>query len=348
MFADMVMATPEFTPLALLRLLDGFRGTKALTAAVRLGVFDLLASEGTLSALACAQRLKLEERPARMLLTACTALGLLDFDGYGFANSSSADEFLVRSRPLYFGDFVLLVDEEQYQPWGDLVAALQENRPVVWAPQAEKRFPADRADIEPLFWNGMSSVSAFTAHAVSRSFDFSGFRSLLDVGGGRGDFSIELCMHQPRLRATVYDLPSVCRLTERKVAASGLSDRIGAQAGDLLLDDELPAGHDLILLSNVLHMWDEATVVKALRKCLTALNDGGALVVAEAFVDDDGTGPVGAALMSLNMLVHTAGGRNYTRREYEAWLTAAGFSAICRVPLIVDAPGANGLVIGRK
>ncbi len=152
------------------------------------------------------------DRPVRMLLTACTALGLLERDGERFANAPLADEFLVSHRPRYFGDFVLLLDEEQYRPWADLDVSLREDRPVAWGAQAEKRLPADRAEAEPRFWKGISSVAASTAAAVAAAFDFSPFRALLDVGGGQGDFSVELCRRHATLRATVYDLPSVCRV----------------------------------------------------------------------------------------------------------------------------------------
>ncbi|WP_265293236.1 acetylserotonin O-methyltransferase [Streptomyces sp. SHP 1-2] len=336
------------TPMPLMRLLDGFRASQVLASAVRLELFDALAAHGPLSVSRCAELLGLRERPAGMLLAACASFGLVERTAAGYGNSPLAARYLVAGRPHYFGDFVRLVEQQQYRSWAELPDVLRADGTAGRVPQAERRFAADEADRDPLFWRGMSSGSAFTAEAVARSYDFSRFRRLLDLGGGQGDFSLELCRSNPGLSATVYDLPSVCGLARERIARDGYAGRIGTRDGDLLTASELPAGHDVMLVSNILHMWDEPGCRAVLGLCLRALEKGGALVVAEAFVDDDGTGPQTAALMSLNMLVHTAGGANRTRREYETWLAEAGFRSVERVGLVVEAPGANGLVVAHK
>jgi 3-hydroxy-5-methyl-1-naphthoate 3-O-methyltransferase len=115
--------------------------------------------------------------------------------------------------------------------------------------------------------------------------------------------------------------------------------------GDFFADAHLPPAHDVILLSKVLHDWNEAKNREILRKCFQALPSGGAVIIDELLVNDEKTGPVPAALMSLNMLIETEG-RNYTAAEYAAWLTELGFREIQTVPF--EAPGTNGAVIGYK
>jgi predicted O-methyltransferase YrrM len=137
----------------------------------------------------------------------------------------------------------------------------------------------------------------------------------------------------------------VCEIAARKIAAAGCEDHIAVNPGDFLADTELPAGHDVVLLSMIMHDWTPEQDLAILRKCFAALPPGGLIVISELLVNDEKTGPPAAALMSLNMLVETVG-RNYTAAEYEHWLHATGFVDVQTVTF--DAPGANGAVLARK
>jgi predicted O-methyltransferase YrrM len=148
------------------------------------------------------------------------------------------------------------------------------------------------------------------------------------------------------LRASVYDLPEVTAIAARKIAQAGLSQRIDTIAGDFFRDPAYPAGHDLIVLSMIMHDWSEADDRAILRKCFDALPRGGAVLISELLVNNAKTGPAPGALMSLNMLIETTGGRNYTAAEYGAWLRETGFRKIRTVH--IEAPGADGVVIGYK
>jgi 3-hydroxy-5-methyl-1-naphthoate 3-O-methyltransferase len=176
--------------------------------------------------------------------------------------------------------------------------------------------------------------------------DFSGFRKLLDVGGGSGAFDIELCLRYPNLSATVYDLPFVTEIAQLKIAEAGLSKRITTRSGDFFADPSYPSGHDVILLSMIMHDWNEKEDREILRKCHEALVPGGAVVISELLVNDEKTGPAPAALMSLNMLIETVGGRNYTAAELRSWLQDVGYRDTRVVQF--EAAGANGAVIGYK
>ncbi len=200
------------------------------------------------------------------------------------------------------------------------------------------------------FWDGMHSLSAFTARnlaaalALDRSGRSLGTGRLLDVGGGGGAYAIELCRRFPALDVTIFDLPFVCDLTRPRIAEAGLTDRIAFRGGDFFTD-ELPRGHDTALLSNVLHDWGENEVQTIIDRCAAHLPSGGTLLICESFVDDDKRGPVQAALMSLNMLVETWG-RNYTAAEYAHWLRAAGLEPEGVTPF--PGLGANGVLTARK
>lgn len=337
----------ELSSIPLMGLATSFWSFKTLAAALELDLFTILSQRKGASALDLAGALGISARPAEMLLTGCAALDLLEKKGERYRNTPLAEKFLVRGKPYYFGGFVEMLDKRLYAGWGKLTDAIRTNRPTTWDPQAQKSL-FDGIDPVMLsrFWEAMHSLSTSTAAAVGKVVDFRPFKRLLDVGGGSGAFDIELCRQYRHLRATVYDLPQVVEIAAEKIAQAKLSSRVGTNGGDFFTDASYPAGHDVIVLSMIMHDWSEHDNRAILHKCFEALPRGGAVVISELMVNDEKTGPAPGALMSLNMLVETAGGRNYTAAEYASWLDDLGFHKIRRKKVV--APGADALVIGYK
>ncbi len=329
----------------LMELASGVYAFKALALADRLGVFTDLAGGRETTLAEFTARHGVRPRPADLLLTACVSLGLLERTGDSFRNSPLAEEYLVAGKPRYFGGWVKVVDQHQYRAYERLETAFRGDHPTTWDVANQRSlFAPDDPVVRDLFWDGMYSLAGNTAPALAEAVDFGAVRRLLDVGGGGAAFDIELCRAYPHLRATVFDQEFVCELTRERVTGAGLADRIDFVAGDFFTD-ELPTGHDAVLLSNVLHDWTEADGRALVTSCVKALEPGGVLLVCESFVNDERTGPHLAALMSLNMLVETWG-RNYPAAEYTEWLTAAGLEVHGVVPF--DCPGANGVLVARK
>lgn len=336
----------SISPIPLMQLSTGFWAFKTLAVAHELDVFTRLSGSTGITSSELAQRLGIQERPADMLLTGCTSLGLLEQRGGRYYNSPLAEEFLVRGKPYYFGGWIQMLDKRLYTGWGKLLEAVRTNRPTTWNPDTQDSlFDGEDPAMLSLFWEAMHSLSTFTARALGEALDFSPYTRLLDLGGGSGAFDIELCRRYPHLSATVFDLPVAIGTAAEKVREAGLSDRVKTMTGDFFADAALPEGHDAILLSMILHDWNEAKGRDLVRKCYDSLPAGGALIISELLVNDEKTGPAPAALMSLNMLIETEG-RNYTPAEYGAWLRDAGFDDIQTIWF--EAPGANGAVIGRK
>lgn len=330
-----------------MRLVSGFWSFKTLAVAVEMDIFTRLAGGRSVTVEQARTEFGLGERAADMLLAACASLGLLEKSGDRYRNSSLAEEFLVAGGQYYFGGLVRYCDERTYLPWHRVGEALRSDRPLTWDPETQSSlFETADPQMVNLFWEAMHSTSVFTARALADAYDFGGHSSLLDVGGGSGAYPIELCRRHPTLRATIYDLPHVCGLASRRIAAAGLGDRIAVATGDFLAQQSLPGAHDVVLLSMVLHDWDEPTSRGLLAKCHAALPAGGTIVVSELLLNPDRTGPPEAALMGVNMIVETLGGRNYSETEYRTWLTDAGFVDAYTVRF--EAPGANGAVIARK
>ncbi|MEU1054433.1 methyltransferase [Streptomyces sp. NPDC005876] len=331
----------------LMQLNAGFWSFKTFATALELNLFTRLAGQRTVTLGEIAEELDIHERPADMFLVACASLGLLEKECDGYRNSALSEEFLVQGRPRYFGGFVRYCDQREYSAWGHLIDALRSNRPLTWSPgEQDSLFSAEDPVMTSLFWEAMHSMSCDTARTLGEVYDFTRHRRLLDVGGGSGAYPIELCSRYPGLKATVFDLEHVCHIAERKVREAGLDLSVSMAVGDFQTDARLPGGHDVVLLSSILHDWDEPTGRSLLRKCWEALEPGGVILISELLLNADRDGPPEAALMGLNMIVETEGDKNYSGTEYRSWLLDAGFRQPCVVPF--EAPGANGAVVALK
>ncbi|GAB2802299.1 methyltransferase [Streptomyces daliensis] len=330
-----------------MQLASSFWAFKTLAAAVELELFTFLRDGRQATVKEVAEELGIHGRPADMFLAACASLGLLEKEGDGYRNSAVAEELLVAGRPRFFGGYVRFLSHREYPAWHDLTTALRENRPLTWDPEnQESIFSAEDPVMMELFWEAMHSLSTSTAQVLAGTYDFGGHRRLLDIGGGSGAFPLEVCATYPGLSATVFDLPHVCPIAAEKIRQAGLDGAIDTVAGDFLADEPLPAGHDVAVLSMILHDWDESTGRALLRKCWEALEPGGVVLVVEWLLNPERTGPPAAALMGMNMIVETVGGQNYSEAEYADWLTDAGFRE-ARV-MRFDAMGANGAMVARK
>jgi cyclopropane fatty-acyl-phospholipid synthase-like methyltransferase len=188
----------------------------------------------------------------------------------------------------------------------------------------------------------MTGLSMGDAHAIAERFPFADYGTVLDAGAAEGGLLVELARAHPHLRGVGLDLPPVQPVFEDYVAAHGLADRITFASGDFFADP-LPAA-DVIVLGHVLHDWGLEQKQLLLRKAYEALPDGGAVIVFEAMIDDERSHNAFALLMSLNMLIETPSGFDYTAADCEGWLADAGFRET-RVEVLV---GPDSMVVGIK
>jgi len=296
-------------PQPILELIDAFRRSKAMFTAVKFGIFD-------------------GERPqgAGMdrLLEACAGMGLLDKRGDEYVNTPVADQYLKRSSPHTLSGYVRYSNDALYRLWEHLDDAVIEgtNR---WAQVfgAEGgvfahffRTPEAQRD----FLMGMHGFGMISSPAVIEAFDLSRFAAFVDLGGATGHLALAAKERYPRIKATVFDLPSVI-----EVAKEFVGDKVSLVAGDFFADP-LPAG-DLYAVGRILHDWSEAKIVALLDKVHAALPEGGGLLIAERLLNEDRCGSVTTQMQSLNMLVCTEG-RERTLSEYSALLRGAGFREI--------------------
>lgn len=325
---------------------QGFQRFRILATAVDLRLFTLVGRR-SVTVGDVASQLKIEERPARILLDALAAMALLVTRRGRYRNAPVAREYLVEGGPRFYGDFVRMLDRRVWDGYRRLEWSLRNNRPVAADPAIGDTFQTMAQDPAAVrtFILGMHSVGAETARRLASRLDLSRQRHVLDVGGGSGVYSIALARKNPRLRATVFDLPHVLEITREKIGEAGLERRVGTAAGDFF-KDPWPAGADTVFLSYILHDWSPGTGRDLLRKAAGVLPEGGLLILRELFRDDDGPGPPNAAIGSVTMLVETEG-ENYSWSTYESWLREAGFGRFRRVRLGPRSSGSGALLARR-
>ncbi len=317
-------------PSKIMQIGMGFFASKTLLSAVELGVFEVLGA-GPLGREDVRNRLQLHERGIADFLDALVALGLLNREGDGadarYANTADTAAFLNPASPLYLGGILRMANNRLYHHWGHLTEALRTGLPQSEDKQNGGRdfFGAIYADPQRLteFLDAMAGRQLGNFIDLAAIFDFGRFTTICDVGGAGGALSIAIARRHPAVQCISYDLPAVTAIARMKIEAAGLSERIVAQSGDFLTEDLPPA--DIITMGNILHDWDLATKDHLIRKAYSALPEGGAFIVIENMIDDARRANASGLLMSLNMLVQTQGGSNFSFAQFDAWCRAVGF-----------------------
>jgi precorrin-6B methylase 2 len=333
------------TPAAIMQLGMGFWGSKTLLSAVELGVFSELAAGGPRDADALRERLGLHERSARDFLDALVALQMLERDDEGlYGNSAETDLFLDRAKPSYVGGMLEMANARLYGFWGSLTDGLRTGAPQNEAKSGGDFFTALYADPDRLrqFARAMTGVSAGAARAVAAKFPWQRYETVVDVGCAEGAVPVQVALAHDHMTGGGFDLPMLAPVFEDYVASFGLADRLRFHGGDFFAD-ALPSA-DVIVMGHILHDWNTDEKLTLLHKAYEALPDGGALIVYESIIDDERRENAFGLLMSLNMLIETPGGYDFTGAECQDWMRQVGFGET-RVESLV---GPDAMVVGIK
>jgi (2Fe-2S) ferredoxin/predicted O-methyltransferase YrrM len=323
-------------PDPLLQTIRGFQESRVVLTAIELDVFSAVAAGNGTSA-DVAARIGTDARATEMLLNALTALGLVGKRGETFASTLTASRYLAalgkddsRAAIMHTADL--------WSTWSRLTDAVRAGA----AP------PRDEDESRRAAWTGafiaaMHKNARERAGAVVRGAAIQGARTMLDVGGGSGAYSIACAGAIPTLRVDLLDTPAVTAIADRHIAEAHLQDRIRTRTGDLRTDP-LGKDYDIILLSAIGHMLGPEENRDLLARCHAAAAPGGRVIVHDFLMDASKTAPKAGALFALNMLVGTRSGSTYSEQEYADWLRTAGFARVERVRL----PGPTGLMIGER
>ena len=322
----------------------GFWASKTLLSAVELGLFTELA-KGPMPAETVGERLNLHTRSLRDFLDALVSLRMLERNAEGlYSNTPESDMFLDGTKPSYLGGMLEMANTRLYPFWGSLTEALQTGRPQNEAKSGGNFFEALYADPERLeaFLSAMTGLSLGAARAIAQKFPWSDYRTFIDIGGAQGGLPVQVALAHPHLTGGIFDLPAVGPVFEKYVSRHGLNERLRFYPGDFF-NDQMPSA-DVLVMGHILHDWNMEEKRMLLKKAFEALPSGGALIVYEALIDDERRENTFGLLMSLNMLIETPGGFDYTGADCSQWMREAGFRET-RVEHLI---GPDSMVIGIK
>ena len=330
-------------PDRLVELGYAFRGARALLSAVELGVFTALA-ESAFTGDDLQQRLGLAERGAHDFFDALVALGLLHRDDLGrYSNAPDADLYLDSRKGTYIGGFFENLEAREYVMWRSLTTALRTGKPQTGI-EAKEHFGNLYSDPQRLdsFMRGMTGVTLTVAQALASRFPWQDYKAVVDVGTAQGCLPVQIALAHPHIKGGGFDLPMLSATFDAYVGRYGLTDRLHFFPGDFHADP-LPAA-DVLVMGRVLHNWDLTTKKMLLKKAYAALPAGGSVIVYERLIDDGRRASSAGLLSSLNMLIMTAGGFDFTAADCIGWMREAGFRDMRFEPLVAG----HSMIVAKK
>jgi precorrin-6B methylase 2 len=315
----------------------GFWASKILLTAVKFELFTKLALR-PLSAKEIKYEICLNERGLYDFLDALVALGFLQKSGNKstavYSNSVDSNLFLDKNKLSYVGGLLEMANNRLYGFWNYLEEGLRTG-----APQNEIRtgrstlFEEIYSDVDKTreFVNAMGGIQTGNFVTFARKFDFTGYNTLCDIGGAGALLSAHVVTHNPHMRCISFDLPAVSPIAAENISKMGLASDITIHSGDFF-NEPFPVA-DIFTMGNILHDWGTKDKKMLIRKAYNSLPSGGKLVVIENIIDDERRENAFGLMMSLNMLIETPEGYDFTAADFDGWAKESGFSRTYLLPL---------------
>lgn len=326
----------------------GFWASKTLLTAVKLELFTHLAIT-PLSGKEIKLKLCLNERGLYDFLDSLVALGFLNKKGNKntavYSNAQDVDLFLDKNKASYMGGLLEMANNRLYPFWNFLEEALKRGTPQNEIRTGEASlFEKIYSDPDKTreFVNAMGGAQAGNFMAFATAFDFSSYKTLCDIGGAGAQLSGQVALHNPHMSCISFDLPPVAPVAHENISKMGVADKVKVQSGNFF-DDPFPLA-DIITMGNILHDWGTNEKKLLIRKAYDALPHGGSLVVIENIIDNERRENAFGLMMSLNMLIETPEGYDFTASDFEKWAREAGFNETSTMQLT----GPSSAVIARK
>jgi len=327
----------QVDPSKIMQIGMGFWASKTLLTAINMGLFTHLA-EKELTGQEIKTKLGLHERSLYDFLDTLVSLGFLQRSGLKetaiYSNAIDSDLFLDKTKQSYVGGILEMSNNRLYGFWNDLEEGLKTGKPqnetkTGGVPIFEALY-GDEAKLRQ-FLNAMGGIQMGNFMKFSNAFDFSKYNTHCDLGGAGGYLAAQIAMNNANMSCTTFDLPPVAPIATVNIGMMGLSDRVSVQSGDFFNND-IPIV-DVITMGNVLHDWGTQDKKILIRKAYDALPKGGALVVIENIIDDNRSENAFGLLMSLNMMIETPEGYDFSFADFNEWAKEIGFVETSIMPL---------------
>ena len=340
----MVSMEKQTSPDKILQTGLAFWPSKVLLSAVEMEVFTELAKHPE-DCKALQSRLGLHPRSARDFFDALVSLGFLErIDGI-YRNTPETDLYLDKKKPSYIGGILEMANLRLFGFWNHLTEALRTGKPQNEIRQGgESIFSALYSNPERLkgFLHAMTGISRAANLTIAKKFPWADYKTAADVGTAQGDLLAQVLLANPHLKGIGFDLPQVEPIFEEYMEQNRLAERVRFISGDFF-QDRFPEA-DVIMMGHILHDWGLDDKRMLIEKAYKALPDRGALIVYESIIDDDRIKNAFGLMMSLNMLIETPEGFDYTGADCMGWMRGAGFRET-RVEHLV---GPDSMVVGVK
>ncbi len=335
------------SPEMIMQIGTGFWPSKILLTAIDFGLFTHIAQKGSLSAKEIKSALSLQctDRHLFDFLDVLSSFGFLNREGLlenaQYSNSVDTDTFLDKNKPSYIGGILEMMNNRLYGFWGNLGDALQTGKAQNEAAKGERpvfEVLYENQDLLKQFVNAMTGVQMGNFMALAQQFDFSKYNTFLDAGGSAGVLSLLVAQHNPHMQCTTFDLPPVEPIAKATIEKFQLANRVKAMSGDFF-NQALPKS-DIVAMGNILHDWNEENKIHLIQKAYDALPKGGAFIAIEAIIDNERIKNPFGMMMSLNMLIETSDGFDYTFDDFNKWTKQVGFTSTQLMPLAGPASAA--------
>ena len=334
------------TPENILKIGSGFMACKALLTAVKFDLFTKLSAHPDQTAMALKKQLDLNctDRHFYDFMDALHGLGFLTRTGImetaQYSNSLDTEVFLDKKKPSYIGGILEMMDSRLYGFWDNLEEGLKTGTPQNEAKNGVNIFEEIYKDPEILetFVNGMTGVQIGNFMAFAKQFVFSSINTLTDAGGSAGYLSLMVAKENPHMNCVSFDLPPIDPITNATIKKFHLEDRVKSKSGNFFTEP-IPSA-DLIVMGNILHDWNEEEKIKLMQNAYDSLPESGIFVAIENIIDEERKNNVFGLLMSLNMLIETEGGFDYTFKDFCRWGEKVGFKSFHLMPLAGPASAA--------
>ena len=300
---------------------SSFQKSRILLSGFELDIFTNIEESGSDSN-QIVKRLHLDEHACERLLNALVSLGFLSKRNELFFNTEESFSYLSKKSPGYLGG--LMHSNHLWNTWSNLTKVVRTGTSANPSEINERG-----EDWLFAFISAMHDRAKKQAPEQLANIDLSDTKSILDIGGGSGAYSMQFLSDKPGIEATVFDLPNVIPVTKKFIDKEGFAGKIKTHTGDYTTDD-LPKGFDLVFLSAIIHSNPLETNRKLIKKCFASLNKNGRIVIQDWIMNNDRTQPVSGAIFAVNMLVGTEAGDCFTEKEVTAMLSDAGFKNISR------------------
>ena len=318
------------TPERIFNTLTAFQQTAALKAAIQLDIFTKI-GEGADQPAAIAAKIGAAERGVRILCDYVTILGFLKKENGRYTLTPEAAMFLDKRSPACMGSMAdFIADEVHYRNFALLAEAVRKG--------GTASQQGDHTEAHEELWvkfaESMAPMTLPASMFICKLIDAPAGKAMnvLDIAAGHGMYGITVAGQNPNARVTAVDWPAVLEVARKNAEKAGVAARYSTRPGSAF-EGDLGQGYDYVLLTNILHHFDQPNCEKLLRRVHTALKPGGKAVILEFVPNEDRVTPPTAAAFSLVMLAGTDSGDAYTFAEYEKMLRNSGFARASLHPM---------------